>query len=50
VIDEFMLDLMYELPDQECAGVTYIIDGEDLENRSQLTDLRTRQEQEKESA
>jgi ATP-dependent Clp protease ATP-binding subunit ClpX len=50
VLDDFMLDLMYELPDQECSGVTYIIDGDDLENRSQLTDLRTRQAPEKESA
>jgi ATP-dependent Clp protease ATP-binding subunit ClpX len=48
VLDEYMLELMYELPDTESAGVTYVIDADAVENRLALDQLH--QTKAKESA
>jgi ATP-dependent Clp protease ATP-binding subunit ClpX len=42
VLDEYMLDLMYELPDHDCAGVTYVIDADAVENNSGIAQLTQR--------
>ena len=39
VLDEFMLDTMYELPEVESAGVTYVIDADALQSNLSLTEL-----------
>lgn len=39
VLDEYMLDLMYDLPDLDCSGVTYVIDAEAIESGLTLTEL-----------
>ena len=31
VLDEYMLNLMYDLPDLDNAGVTYVLDAESIE-------------------
>ncbi|NNF43220.1 MAG: ATP-dependent Clp protease ATP-binding subunit ClpX [Phycisphaerales bacterium] len=46
VLDEFMLELMYDLPDRDNAGVTYVIDGDDIERRTKLADLTQRKAKE----
>jgi len=46
VLDEFMLDLMYELPEHSSPGITYVIDGDDIRNGVQLADLTQRQAKE----
>ncbi len=43
VLDEFMLDLMYDLPDRENTGVTYVVDRDDIMKKSGLEDLTQRQ-------
>ncbi len=48
VLDEFMLDVMYELPESQSAGVTYILDAESIENGLSLD--RMPQRKAKESA
>jgi len=48
VLDEFMLEMMYELPDYETAGVTFIVDGQDIREGTPLAKLR--QQKAKESA
>ena len=48
VLDEFMIDVMYELPESQSAGVTYIVDAESIENGVSLD--RIPQRQAKESA
>ncbi len=48
VLDEYMLEAMYELPESQSAGVTYIIDAESIENGLSLD--RMPQRKAKESA
>ncbi len=40
VMEEVMLDLMYELPDQDNEGAEYVIDANSLENPRSLKELR----------
>jgi ATP-dependent Clp protease ATP-binding subunit ClpX len=47
VLEEVMLDLMYDLPDMDNEGVEYVIDKNALTSRPSLADLRV---QRKESA
>ncbi len=42
VIDGYMLDLMFDLPDMENAGVTYVLDRKAIESRSSLKELARR--------
>ena len=46
VLDEYMLDIMYELPERDHAGVTYIIDAESIENGLTLDELPQRRAKE----
>ncbi len=39
VLDEYMLDIMYELPDVDSAGVTYLVDADDIANKRQISEL-----------
>jgi len=39
VMDEFMLDLMYDLPDHDNTNVTYVIDREHVGTRPSLAEL-----------
>ncbi len=39
VIDELMLDLMYDLPESDRAGHTYVVDQDTLTGKHQLNDL-----------
>lgn len=48
VMENLMLNIMYELPEAESNGVTYIIDEAAVESQSHLKELRT--ERKKESA
>ncbi|MDY7108963.1 MAG: ATP-dependent Clp protease ATP-binding subunit ClpX, partial [Planctomycetota bacterium] len=48
VLDEFMLEMMYELPDYDSAGVTFTVDAEDILQNTSLANLR--QQKVKESA
>ncbi|MAE62353.1 MAG: ATP-dependent Clp protease ATP-binding subunit ClpX [Planctomycetaceae bacterium] len=48
VIEEIMLDLMYELPDMDTDGVTFNLDKQTIENKTALTDFE--QSRKKESA
>ena len=34
-----MIDMMYDLPDYDAAGVTFILDEESLESKSPLATL-----------
>jgi ATP-dependent Clp protease ATP-binding subunit ClpX len=45
VMEEFMLELMYELPDQARKGARYVIDSEAIEERKQLSKLRVAQKE-----
>jgi ATP-dependent Clp protease ATP-binding subunit ClpX len=49
VIDEFMLDIMYDLPDSSPAGTTFIVDGEAVQEGVGIETL-ARRVAEKESA
>jgi len=42
VIDGFMLDLMFDLPDMENTGVTYVLDRKGIESRASLKELARR--------
>jgi len=42
VLDEVMLDMMYELPDRDNAGVTYILDADAIESKLSLSELPQR--------
>ncbi len=42
VIEEIMLDLMYDLPDADPRGKTFVMTKESVEARQQLEDLETR--------
>ncbi len=48
VLDEYMMDIMYELPDIDAAGVTFLIDADAIANRVGIHELR--QQRAKESA
>ena len=39
ILEEIMLELMYELPDRESHGAEYIIDGDSLSGRPRLSDI-----------
>ena len=40
VMEELMLDLMYDLPDQKAQGAKYVIDGAAVSGKPRLSDLR----------
>ena len=42
VLDEFMLDIMYELPDTDRSSVTYVLDRNAIEGRLPLEELPQR--------
>jgi ATP-dependent Clp protease ATP-binding subunit ClpX len=42
VLDEYMLEMMYELPERERRGVTYIVDGDAIDNELALDELPQR--------
>ena len=46
VLDEYMMEIMYELPDVPCDGVTFIIDGDAIENGLPLRALPQRKAKE----
>ena len=46
VVDEFMLDVMYELPGVDSEGVSYVIDAEAIENNLNLAELPQRKAKE----
>ena len=46
VLDEYMIDVMYELPDSQPAGVTYILDAESIKNKLPLARLAQRRAKE----
>ena len=46
VLDEFMLDTMYELPEVESAGVTYVIDTDAVQSSLSITELPQRKAKE----
>ena len=46
VMDEMMLDMMYDLPDYEHDGATFIIDGEAVLDGTDLQDLPIRKKKE----
>ncbi len=46
VLDEVMLDVMYELPDAQSAGVTYALDAESIEAGVCLSELPQRKAKE----
>ncbi len=46
VLDEFMIDVMYELPESQSDGVTYILDAESIENGLSLDRLPQRRAKE----
>jgi len=43
VLEEVMMDHMYDLPDQNNEGVEYVITASAIENKTQLSDLRVAQ-------
>ena len=44
VLEEMMLNLMYDLPDTDSAGVTYIVDRDAVESSCSLSQLATKQQ------
>jgi ATP-dependent Clp protease ATP-binding subunit ClpX len=46
VLDEYMLEIMYELPERDHAGTTYIIDADAIENGLNLEELPQRRAKE----
>ncbi|MCH8343251.1 MAG: ATP-dependent Clp protease ATP-binding subunit ClpX [Planctomycetes bacterium] len=46
VLDEFMLDTMYELPEVESTGVTYVIDTDAIQSSLSITELPQRKAKE----
>ena len=46
VMDELMLDMMYDLPDYKHEGATFIIDSEAVLNGTNLQDLPVREKKE----
>ncbi len=45
VMEELMLELMYELPDMENEGAQYMIDGADVQTKRSLADLRVKRKE-----
>jgi ATP-dependent Clp protease ATP-binding subunit ClpX len=46
VLDEFMLEVMYELPEVDNSGVTYIVDADAIQGRVTLAQLQHRKAKE----
>jgi ATP-dependent Clp protease ATP-binding subunit ClpX len=46
VLDEFMLEMMYELPERTNTGITYVIESDDVDNRTPLAELTQRKAKE----
>ena len=46
VVDEFMLDVMYELPEADSEGVSYVIDADAIESKLTLDELPQRKAKE----
>ena len=46
IMDELMLDMMYDLPDHEHQGSTFIVDGEAVRSGTRLADLPVRKKKE----
>ncbi len=46
VLDEYMLDIMYELPEGQSSGVTYLLDADSIRNRTPLADIPQRKAKE----
>ena len=46
VLDEYMLDIMYELPEHDNSGVTYVVDADDVENNTPFEKLTRRKAKE----
>ncbi|MFG0329335.1 MAG: ATP-dependent Clp protease ATP-binding subunit ClpX [Phycisphaerales bacterium] len=46
VMEEFMLELMYDLPEANSQGMTYIVDRDAVENRATLDQLTTKKQKE----
>ncbi len=46
VIDEIMLDSMYQLPEVQPSGITYVVDAHAIENNLSLADLPQRKAKE----
>jgi len=46
VLDDFMMDIMYDLPDHDNTGVTYVIDADAIRNRTPLLELPHRKAKE----
>ena len=46
VLDEIMLDIMYDLPDTDSTGVTYIIDADVIESGRPLSEIPQRKAKE----
>jgi ATP-dependent Clp protease ATP-binding subunit ClpX len=42
VMEEVMIDLMYDLPDMDNSNVTYVIDQDAIERKKPLADLARR--------
>ncbi|MDG2022026.1 MAG: AAA family ATPase, partial [Phycisphaerales bacterium] len=42
VMDELMVDLLYDLPDQDNEGVTYVVDGDAVDNGPSLERMARR--------
>jgi ATP-dependent Clp protease ATP-binding subunit ClpX len=40
ILEEVMLDLMYELPDMDCRGTKFIIDADIIDRRKPVTDVQ----------
>jgi hypothetical protein len=41
-MDELMVDLLYDLPDQDNEGVTYVVDGDSVDNGPSLETMARR--------
>ena len=46
VLDEYMLDIMYDLPEVDTDGATFVLDAEAIENKLKLDELPRRQAKE----
>ena len=46
VLDEFMLEIMYELPEFQRTGYTFVLDADAIENNLSITDLPHRKAKE----
>jgi ATP-dependent Clp protease ATP-binding subunit ClpX len=46
VLDEYMLEIMYELPEVDTTGVTFVIDADDILHRRKIGDIARRKAKE----